>query len=288
MPHDPRHVMPDELRGLPYAPELEIAIEAALDAGRIQLDRLGRLERIVHKSAKDVVTESDHASEEAILSLIRAAFPSDHVLAEESGHSSAAGGAPQDGSAAAGTVDPNHRIWIVDPLDGTVNYANALPFYCVSIALAVGGRPVVGVVLDPSRGDLYLAHAGAGAFRDGQRVRDPAKPRLEDVVCHLSLPRRGYVRREAALVRSIRVARNFGSAALALSYTAEGRFDAYIQHGGLSLWDIAAAGLIAEEGGMRVTDVAGGPWFALSMASRSIGIVAASPAHHGRFLDLIR
>lgn len=288
MPADPRHVLPEELLGRPYAPELQIAIEAALDAGRIQLDRLGRLERIVHKSAKDVVTEADHASEEAILGLVRAAFPGDHVLAEESGHSSAAaGGAPSDGSAAAGTVDPGHRIWIVDPLDGTVNYANAIPFFCVSIALAVGGRPVVAVVLDPVRGDLYTAIAGEGAFRDGHRIRQPEKARMEDTVCHLALPARGFAKREAAIVRAVRVTRVLGSAALALSYTADGRFDSYVQYRGLSLWDIAAAGLIAEEAGVRVTDPAGAPWFALSMASRSIGILAAAAPHHAALVKLL-
>jgi myo-inositol-1(or 4)-monophosphatase len=288
MPTDPRHVLPEALRGRPYAPELEIAIDAALDAGRIQRDRLGRLERIVHKSAKDVVTEADHASEEAILSLVRAAFPTDHVLAEESGHSSAAtGSAPTDGSAASHPVDPGHRIWIVDPLDGTVNYANAIPFFCVSIALAVGGRPVVAVVLDPVRGDLYTAIAGEGAYRDGHRVHQPHKERMEDTVCHLALPKRGFAARESAIVKAVRVTRVLGSAALALSYAADGRFDSYVQYRGLSLWDIAAAGLIAEEAGVRVTDPAGAPWFDLSMASRSIGIVAAGPAHHARLIELL-
>ncbi len=277
----------DALRGHPLADAHAVAVAAARVAGAIQVERLGRLERIVHKSAKDVVTEADHLSEEAILAAIRAAFPADHILAEESGHS-AAEAAPADGAAAHGTVPPDHRIWIVDPLDGTVNYANAIPFFCVSIALAVGGRPAVGVVLDPVRGELWSAVAGVGTWRDGAPVVHPGKERLEDTVTHLALPGRGFVRREEAVKRAVRVARVLGSAALALAYTAEGRFDSYIQYRGLSLWDIAAAGLIAEAAGVRVTDAAGGPWFDLRSATRSIGIVAATPAHHGRILDLIR
>ncbi len=272
-----------------WARELAVATEAARAAGRIQVERLGRLERIVYKSAKDVVTEADHLSEETILATIRAAFPGDHFLAEESGHSQAAHpDAPTEGRAASGTVDPGHRIWIIDPLDGTVNYANGIPFFCVSIALVVGGRPTVGVVLDPVRGELYDAVVGGGVHRDGQPVANPAKERLEDAVVHLALPKRGFAAREGGFARAVRVTRVLGSAALALAYSADGRFDAYVQYRGLSLWDVAAAGLIAEEGGLRVTDVDGGPWFTLAMASRSIGIVAAPPAHHERILGLLR
>jgi myo-inositol-1(or 4)-monophosphatase len=268
--------------GHAWTAELRAATDAARAAGRIQLDLLGRLERIVHKSAKDVVTEADHLSEEAIIDGLSAAFPADRFLAEESGHSGPHGTHEPEGT------HPGDRAWIIDPLDGTVNYANALPFFCVSIGLVVDGRPTVGVVLDPVRDDLYCAVAGVGTWRNGQAVRHVPKEKLSDTIAHLALPPTRFARREARIRKAIRVTRVFGSAALALSYLADGRFDSYIQVRGLSLWDVAAAGLIAETAGATVTDTAGGPWFDLARSSRTVGIVAASPGHHAALLELLR
>lgn len=277
------------MAGQPWERELRAAIDAARAAGAIQLERLGRLEQIVHKSAKDVVTEADHLSEEIILATVRAAFPDDPFLAEESGHSgSGKGPGPIDGAGASGPVGVEHRIWIVDPLDGTVNYANALPFFCASVALVVGGRPTVGVVLDPVRDELYSAVAGAGVWRNGEPVHHDGKERLVDTVSHVALPSTRWARRESRLRKAIRVGRVFGSAALALAYLADARFDSYVQVRGLSLWDIAAAGLIAEEAGATVTDAEGGPWFDLGRRSAASGIVAATPAHHATLLELLR
>ena len=104
----------------------------------------------------------------------------------------------------------------------------------------------------------------------------------------LALPHYRFARRESRIHKAIRVARNMGSASLALTYVANGRFDAYVQLGGLSLWDVAAAGLIAAEGGATVTDIAGGPWFDLSRTSRSIGIVAAAAPHHATLREMLR
>jgi myo-inositol-1(or 4)-monophosphatase len=246
------------------------------------------LERIVHKSPKDVVTEADHESEAAILAVIAGAFPGDPVLAEESGHSASPKGAAADGSGASGPVGPEHRLWVVDPLDGTVNYANGLPFWCASVGLVVGGHPAVGVVLDPVRDECYSAVAGVGVWRDGEPVRHVGKERLSDTVAHVALPPTRFARTEARIRKAIRVTRVLGSAALALAYLADERFDAYVQVRGLSLWDIAAAGLIAEQAGVRVTSLDGGPWFDLRRATRTSGIVAATPAHHAAMLALLR
>jgi myo-inositol-1(or 4)-monophosphatase len=290
--------------------ELGVAIEAAREAGRIQLERYERLERIVHKSEKDVVTEVDHLSEAAIIGTVRAAFPDDPFLAEESGHSGhsglsghsgpghplAGGGAaggpspdhPTDGSIASGPIDPGHRIWVVDPLDGTVNYANGIPHFCTSVGLVVGGRPTVGVVLDPVREDLFAAVAGQGAWLNGTRIRHPGKERLVDSVISLALPGVRHALRDRRIRKAVRVARSMGSSALGLSWVGNGRFDALIQLRGMSLWDIAAAGLIASEAGATVTDAAGGPWFDPSSKARECSIVAAGPAHHARYLELLR
>ena len=259
--------------------ELSIASEAARRAGRLQMERYERLERIVHKTEHDVVTEVDDMSEELIISTIRQAFPRDAFLAEESGTSHVV--APAEGD-----VD-EQRLWIIDPLDGTVNYANGIPIFCVSIGLVAGGRPVVGVVYDPVRDELFSAQTGRGARLDGQPIRHPAKEKMSDLVLSLALSRRGWAERERRVRRRIRVSRVMGSAALALAYVANGRFDGFVQSGGLSLWDICAAGLIAQEGGACVTTLAGGEWFGLSMADKSIGLLAAAPVHHKKLLELL-
>ncbi len=315
--------------------QLDVAVDAARRAGRIQMERYERLERIVHKGEHDVVTEVDNLSEALIIEALTRVFPGDAFLAEESGHSGGRGNGDTDapgagkrtvagepaatparGATAGSTagsareasdgplgaasgqpmsqptlplpIPPDHRIWIIDPLDGTVNYANGIPVFCVSIGLAIGGKPTLGAVYDPTRDEMFTAIAGRGAQLDGVEIRPPAKAKLSDAVVSLSLPRHGFARRETRIHRAIRIARNMGSASLALTYVANGRFDAYLQYGGLSLWDVAAAGLIAEEGGATVTDIAGGPWFDLSRNSRSIGIIAAAALHHAALRELLR
>ena len=257
-------------------------MDAARRAGRLQMERYERLERIVHKSEHDVVTEVDEMSEKLIISTIREAFPHDAFLAEESGQIEAV---PPEGES---EVDPqSQRVWIIDPLDGTVNYANGIPVFCVSVGLAIGGVPALGVIYDPVRDELFSAQAGLGARLDGEPIRHPAKERLVDCVVSLSLPRRGWARRENKIRKAIRVSRSMGSAALALVYVANGRFDAFVQAGGLSLWDICAAGLIASEGGATVTALDGNAWFDMSRASKSIGVVAAAPLHHKTLTELL-
>jgi myo-inositol-1(or 4)-monophosphatase len=258
--------VPDDL-----ARELQVASAAARAAGAVQVECYERLERIVHKSEKDVVTEADHLSEAAILEIIRAAFPADGCLAEESGVS---------GEAA-------DRVWVIDPLDGTVNYANGLPFFAVSIALVIGGEPRLGVVLDPLRDELFHAMAGQGAYLDGQRIWNPGKERIGDAVVSLGLPRSGFARQSTRYRRTVRITRQMGSAALSLAYVGNGRFDAYVQWQGLSTWDICAAGLIASEGGAKVTSRLGDRWFDLGMPSKTMGIVAAMPRHHATYLEML-
>ncbi len=257
---------------------LAVAVSAARAAGRVQLERLGRVEQIRRKSARDVVTEVDHLAERLILDEIGAAFPGDAILAEESGeHAAAAGAAPTTGTG---------RAWIVDPLDGTVNYANAIPVFTVSVALAVDGCPAVGAVLDPVRDELFTAVAGQGARLNGHRIRNPDKPDLGDYVIGLGYAPRDWRSDLGEMRRRVRASRHLGSAALELSYVAAGRLDACIHPTGISNWDIAAAGLIAQEGGTTVTTADGQPWFDLSRPATSIGILAAPSRHHAVLLEL--
>lgn len=264
-----------------WAPELAFATDTALAAGRILMDRYERLERIDHKSARDVVTEADHQSEELIIAAIRDRFPADAILAEESGSHAAASAVP-----GAAVAVPNGRVWVIDPLDGTVNYANGLPVFCVAIGLVEDGRPVVGVVLDPTRGETFAATSDGPATLNGRPIRASTKEKLSDWVISLSLSGRSVQNRARAIRKEIRISRSMGSAAIALAYVATGRFDAFVQESSLSLWDVAAAGLIAERGGATITAFDGGPWYDQTRTSRSIGAIAAPPAHHARILRL--
>jgi len=266
--------------------DLVFAIALAARAGEVLMDHYERLERIDYKSARDVVTEADHLSEALILDAIRARGPLDAILAEETGeHQAVAGEAPTSGRG---------RVWIVDPLDGTVNYANGIPFFCVSIGLIVDGYPTVGVIHDPTRAETFAATAEGPALLSGSLGQDShaitasSKDKLSDFVISMALNGRTVATRARNVRKAIRISRSMGSAALALAYVANGRFDAFIQQGGLSAWDVAAAGLIAERGGATVTSMDGGPWFDLSHSPKSIGIVAAPPAHHSVLLALAR
>jgi fructose-1,6-bisphosphatase/inositol monophosphatase family enzyme len=263
-----------------FADELAFAEALAIRAGKLLMDRYERVERVDYKSARDVVTEVDHLSEELIIDAIRGRFPDDGILAEESGeHVAVAGTAPSSGLG---------RTWIVDPLDGTINYANGIPFFCVSIGLAVDGRPAVGVIHDPSRNETFGATSSAPATLEGRQIVASDKDKLSDYVVHLALGGRRLATRMRAMRKEIRVGRTMGSAALAIAYVGASRFDAFIQEGGLSNWDIAAAGLIAERAGARVTAMDGGPWFDLTRGTRAVGLLASPPDHHATLLELVR
>ena len=288
-----------------FADDVAFARSIAEEAGRILADRYERVERIDFKSAKDVVTEVDHLSEELILGAIRKAFPGDGILAEESGaHQGTANHAHVEvgeaaSSAADGAVAPADaasralaagRTWIVDPLDGTVNYANGIPFFCVSVGLVVDGRPAAGAVHDPMRGETFSAVADGAAWLAGSRgigaIHASEKVTLNDWIVHLALGGRAVATRARATRKAIRVSRTMGSSALGLAYVANGRFDAFVQSGGMSAWDVAAAGLIAERAGAVVTDTAGGTWFDVDKATRAFGLVAAPRSHHADILRL--
>ncbi len=235
------------------------------------MDLYERLDTVDFKGEKDVVTEADHRSEAAIIEHISAAFPDDAFLAEESGESG----------------EQADRLWVIDPLDGTVNYANGIPFFAVSIGLCIEREPVLGVVFDPTRDELFTAAQGGGAYLNGTRIEHPVGKRMGDDVVSLGLPSSGFGRQYREIRRRVRITRAMGSATLSLTYLANGRFDAYVQWTKLSLWDICAAGVIALEGGAVVTSCLGNVWFDLGMPSKSIGIAAASPQHHQAYLDLL-
>jgi myo-inositol-1(or 4)-monophosphatase len=284
-----------ELPASRFAADAAFAREVAERAGEILREHYERVEEITYKSAKDVVTEVDHLSEALILGAVRERFPGDGILAEESGEHRGhghGGQGPRGAHAEPADAAPRSlsagRTWIVDPLDGTVNYANGLPLFCVSVALVVDGRPAVGVVVDPMRGETFWATADGPAMLGDRVLRASSKERLGDFVIQLALAGRAVTSRIRAVRKAVRVSRNIGSSALAFTYVAAGRFDAAVQSAGMSAWDIAAAGLIAERAGAVVTDAEGGPWFDVARTTRTFGSLAAPPAHHAELLRLSR
>lgn len=207
------------------------------------------------KGAIDLVTEFDRASEAHVLAELGRLFPDHAVLAEESGGA----GADSGPNAAA----PPFR-WIVDPLDGTTNFAHGLPFFCVSIGLEVDGVRALGVLFDPLRDECFAARRGAGATLNGAPIRVSPRATLKDALGGTGFPYdvmehpEETLRWFAPLLPQMRGVRRLGSAALDLAYVACGRLDLFWEVK-LHAWDVAAGILLVEEAGGRVSDFAGGP-----------------------------
>jgi myo-inositol-1(or 4)-monophosphatase len=263
-------------RSTSFGVELDLAIELAHKAGQIQMERYEHLERIEAKGPRDVVTEVDHLCEALVMNAVRERYPDDAFYAEEIGE------------VAASSETKSGRVWIVDPLDGTVNYANGIPFFCISIGLVADGKPVAGVVYDPTRDETFAGAIDGPSLRNGEPIRVGEKELLEDLVVTIAVGGRGTVRKRREALKAIRAHRSMGSAALTLSYVACGRFDVYAQGAGLSAWDVAAAGLIAERAGATVTSLDGGPWFDLSRPAKKWSCLAAAPSHHAAILEMLK
>jgi len=228
---------------------LELAVGLARKAGALQRQRLDSDLHIATKSSSvDLVTDVDRASEAIIVEGIQRARPADAILAEEGGGRDA--------------PDASWR-WVIDPLDGTTNYAHGYPCFCVSIGVEWEGAPDVGVVYDPMRDELFHAIRGEGAFRNGHRIR---VSREADLGRSLLATGFSYDRHQragdglgsfAAFLRRARGLRRDGSAAMDLAAVACGRFDGYWEWR-LKPWDVAAGLLLVEEAGGRTSDAAGG------------------------------
>ena len=220
----------------------------AREAGALLLGFVGRPLDIQRKGAIDLVTEADRASEDLIVRELRAAFPESGILAEEGGRQGASAG----------------DLWVVDPLDGTTNFAHGLPIWSVSIALVRDGQPVVGVVLDPSRDECFTAARGHGARLNGERIRISECAELERALLVTGFPydvrtaAANNLDHFAAFMAQARAVRRLGSAAIDLCWVAAGRFDGFWELK-LKPWDLAAGALIVEEAGGVVCDFDGGP-----------------------------
>lgn len=230
---------------------LSTAIEAALAAGRIHRQFFRQDVRIEKKGRIDLVTAADLAAERMFRDLIAGRFPTHDVLGEEGAH-----GGPHRGS---------RFRWIIDPVDGTTNFAHGLAFFCVAIALEVDGRVMLGVVYDPMGDELFVAERGHGARLNGVPIRVTTCAAMVDALLCTGFPytvreeRRRQVHVFATFLEEAQAIRRLGSAALDLCYVAAGRFDAFWEER-IHPWDIAAGALIVEEAGGRVTGMDGAPF----------------------------
>jgi myo-inositol-1(or 4)-monophosphatase len=255
-------VTAEELRDLAR----EVALEAA---ALVRERRRGGVEVAETKSSPvDVVTEADHAAEQLIYARLTGARPCDGFLGEEGASAESTSGV----------------TWVVDPIDGTVNFLYGLPQYAVSIAASRAGEVVAGVVVNVASGEVFSAVRGGGAFLDGKRVavRDvvPLGQRLVgtgfNYVAEVRILQAAAV---GKMLGSVRDVRRLGSAALDLCALAAGRLDAYVEEG-LNPWDMAAGGLVATEAGARLETAPG--------VGGMTCVVAAPDAGFADFLHLVR
>ena len=252
---------------------LEIARSLALRAGRLQRARLDEPRQIETKSsAIDLVTDVDKASEALIIEGIERARPDDGILSEEAGNRR------------AGTSGVR---WVIDPLDGTVNYAHAVPHFCVSIGVEVEGVREVGVIYDPNHDELFWTERGRGAFLNDRRIQVSQTASLKQALIATGFAYNVHDAEGNNLDHFVhfmlraRGVRRFGSAALDMAYVACGRFDAFWeQH--LHPWDVAAGLLICDEAGAVTSDFKGGP-----PPSSGRDTVACAPALHAQMLEVL-
>jgi myo-inositol-1(or 4)-monophosphatase len=231
----------------------ETAIRAARAAGRVLLRSFSKGIRVDYKGEVDLVTEADRAAEAVIIETLRKQFPGHRFLAEEGGEQT---------TSRSSDSDPK---WIIDPLDGTTNYAHAFPIFSVSIGLEVAGEIILGLVYDPLRKEIFLAEKGRGATLNGApiRVSEIEKINASLLVTGFAYDVRDDLRNNLDHFTqfSLRAqgVRRTGSAALDLCYVACGRFDGFWEMK-LSPWDTAAGSLVAREAGATVTDFSNRPF----------------------------
>jgi myo-inositol-1(or 4)-monophosphatase len=231
---------------------LNFAIQTAHEAGRILAERFGRTLQITNKGVIDLVTEVDLAAERFIIDRIQSYYPRHAILAEE---------ADASGEVHAGSSEWK---WIIDPLDGTTNYAHGYPCFCVSIALELEGVIELGVIHDPLRDETFAAERGAGATLNARRIRVSEVEDLNKAMLCTGFPydvrdHGDFARHFHNFIMHAQAVRRDGSAALDLAYVACGRFDGFWEEG-LRPWDVAAGMLFVEEAGGRVSYYDGSPF----------------------------
>lgn len=249
----------------------QTAIKAAKLAGKVMIDNYGKIGKVSFKgNKKHLLTEVDLKSEKIIISVIKKKFPKHNIIGEESGVEN----------------NDSEHTWIIDPIDGTTNYSQGIPFFCVSIGLAKNDEVILGVIYDPLRNEMFFAEKGKGAFLNNKKIRASNKENVSDAILIFGTPSASKVsvralHQTAQLFPYVRGIRNTGSAALNLCSVACGRLDIYVTKF-INLWDVAAGYLIVKEAGGRVTDLKGKPW-----VINKKQILATNKKLHNKFLKLL-
>jgi len=264
-------------------PMLNTAIKAARKAGNVinraarDLDQI----KVETKRRNDFVTEVDRAAEQAIIEVLREAYPNHAILAEESGESKGSQG---------------EFVWIIDPLDGTTNFIHGVPQYCVSIGLQHKGVMNQAVIYDPVKNELFTATRGAGAYLNDKRIRVTTRDKMADSLIATGFPFRdnSFLERYLAMFKAVTMnctgVRRPGAAALDLAYVAAGRFDGFWEIG-LAPWDIAAGSLLVLEAGGLIGDLKGDAGYIESgevaagspkVFGQLIGVLAGAEALHAK------
>ena len=246
---------------------LDVAREAARLAGKTLVERFSGVIDVSFKGRGNIVTDVDTQVEGQVLELLGREYPDMAQVGEES---------------AGGSVDTGY-VWIVDPLDGTRNYASGIPFFSVVVGLALDGEVLVGVNYDPLRDDMFEAERGKGAFLNGRRLRVSEKAALEDCIIgmDLSYNNEGAVNGMEVITSiwpGMQTARIMGSSALGISYAAAGLTDLYFHHQ-LEPWDQVAGLLLVREAGGVITDRTGRP-----AELYSDGLLASNATLHAEFM----
>jgi len=245
----------------------------ARESGAILRDAYNEDHTVHYKGEIDLVTEVDHKSEAFLIGEIQSKFHGSHILAEESGK----------------TEGDNEGQWYIDPLDGTVNYAHHIPVFCVSIAYAFNGTVILGAVYDPLRDEMYTGVRGEGSFLNGKKLHVSEVTELGKCLLGTGFPydtwdteldNFKYFERLAKRTQGVR---RIGAAALDACYVAAGRFEGFWEYK-LKPWDVAAAGLIAEEAGAKVTSIDGRPDY----LNPPMSILCTAPGVYDQILEQLR
>jgi len=252
-----------------HMPTLTDLEQMARQAGRILSDGYEKNFQVDYKGEIDLVTEIDRQSEDYILGEISRKFPGHSIMAEESGD----------------TNGSTEHLWIVDPLDGTVNYAHGVPLFSVAIAYAHRGELTLGAVYDPMRDEMFLAEKGRGAWLNGRPLKVKQVADLGRSLLVTGFPydvrttANNNLQNYAKFALNSQGVRRLGSAALDLCYVGAGRFDGYWELS-LKAWDLSAGALVAMEAGAKVTDVRG----EVNFFKPPLSVIAANPALHAKIL----
>ena len=248
-----------------------VAINAAKEAGDYARSRCDNIKEIKHKGGpNDLVTDVDQACEKIVTDMIIDRFPEHSIIAEESGE----------------TVSGSDFCWVIDPIDGTTNFAHGFPFYCVSIGVLVKGNVAIGVVYDPSNDEMFVAEDGKGTFLNGKAIHVSNVNKVEDALVatgfayHIS-GKQTSIPYFINILKEAQAVRRAGSAALDLCYVACGRFDAFWEFG-LKPWDTAAGLIIVSEAGGKISCLGGE-----SYNINSETIVATNARIHGEMINML-